>query len=77
MLFRIADYATTATDESVYIIGGYTYGAPEYLSIIAKYGDDKWTNVGSLKKGRKSHGAIIIEGTTMIIGGWHGSSGST
>ena len=43
---------------------------------IAKYSDGIWTKVGNLKHGRSYHGAITIEGRTMIIGGLYGS-GST
>ena len=73
--FRISDYATTSTAESVFIIGGWTGSTQS--SKIAKYSDGSWTKPGSLKKSRSSHGAITIEGITMIIGGWDGTIGST
>ena len=60
----------------MYIIGGLTDSSPLRSSTIAKYSDSSWTKPGSLKEGRSSHGAITIEGITMIIGGLDGS-GST
>ena len=74
---RISSYATTSTVDSVYIIGGLTRGSPWRSSTIAKYSDDIWTKTGSLKQARSYHGAITIEGITMIIGGWDGTSGET
>ena len=74
--FRISKYGTTSTAESVFIIGGYTKVSPYRSSTIAKYSDDVWTKSGSLKEARLGHGAITIEGITMIIGGLDGS-GST
>jgi len=73
---RISGYATASTDDSVYIISGYTNGSPKRSPTIAKYSNGSWTKTGSLKKSRSGHGAITIEGMTMIIGGWDGS-GST
>ena len=73
LYFRIYSYATTATEDAVFIIGGYT---SRRSSTIAKYSDDTWTNVGTLKKGRENHQAITIKGKTFIIGGWHENSGS-
>ena len=66
---RISSYATTSTDDSVYIIGGLTDSSPLRSSTIAKYSDSSWTKPGSLKQARSGHGAITIEGITMTIGG--------
>jgi len=71
---RIFKYATTSTEESVYVIGGLTewdtyFSYRPHSSIVAKYSNGIWTNVGSLKQGRYGHGAITTEGMTMIIGG--------
>ena len=74
--FRISSYATTSTADSVYIIGGFTFGSPKRSSTIAKYSEGSWTKTGSLKEGRSRHGAITIEGIIMIIGGVP-NSGST
>ena len=74
--FRIAYYATTHTEDSVYIIGGYTNGLPTKTSTIAKYKNDIWTIAGNLKHGRRNHGAITINERTMIIGGIR-NSGTT
>ena len=72
--FRIALYATTHTEDSVYIIGGTTRsgsvnGSSSKISTIAKYKDNMWTIAGNLKQARRAHGAITVEGKTMIIGG--------
>jgi len=71
---RISGYATASTAESVFIIGGWTRSIR--LSTIAKYSDGSWTKLGSLKQARNNHGAITIEGITMIVGGWDGIHGS-
>ena len=68
--FRIAGYATTHIEDSVYIIGGSTWGSPSRISTIAQYKDDIWTIAGNLKQVRDAHGAITVKGKTMIIGGW-------
>ena len=68
--FSIHGYATTHTEDSVYIIGGYTYGSPKVISTIAQYKDDIWTIAGNLKQARSHHGAIIVNGLVMIIGGY-------
>ena len=68
--FRISEYATTHTADSVYIIGGCTDdSAQTRLSTIAKYKNDIWTIAGNLKQARSSHGAITVNGLVMIIGG--------
>ena len=38
-------------------------------STIAKYKNDIWTIAGYLKQARYQHGAITINGRTIIIGG--------
>ena len=70
ILLRIAYYATTHTQESVFIIGGWTDGRPKKTSLIARYNDDNWTNVGSLNQAREAHGAIAIEEIVIILGGY-------
>ena len=72
--FRITEYATANTEDSVYIIGGYTGGSPERTSTIAKYKNDIWTIAGNLKQARNSHEAITVKGRTIIIGGYNGGS---
>ena len=57
--FRISNYATAHTEESVFIIGG-TNGPKQYTSTIARFKDDIWTNVGDLNQARHSHGAITL-----------------
>ena len=58
------------------IIGGYTGGSPNTISIIAEYRNGSWKNVGNLAQARNSHGAITSGPVTMIIGGnaYSGSS---
>ena len=73
--YSIRRYATTHTEDSVYIIGGYTDGSPLRTSTIAKYKNEIWTIAGNLKQGRSSHGAITVKERTIIIGGH--SYGST
>ena len=76
--FRIVGYATTHTEDSVYIIGGchwldfrsLGFGTPIRISTIAQYKDDIWTIAGNLKQARSAHGAITVKGKTMIIGGF-------
>ena len=67
---RIYAYATTHTEESVYIIGGSTDGSPRRTSTIAKYKNDIWAIAGKLQLARERHGAITVNGRTLIIGGW-------
>ena len=62
-------YATASTDESVFIIGGYTAGSPSYISTIAEYKDGNWKNVGNLAQARYAHGAITSGSITMVAGG--------
>ena len=74
--FSISDYATTHTEDSVYIIGGWTGSLPSRISTIAQYKDDIWTIAGNLKQARWKHGAITVKGKTIIIGGYP-ESGTT
>ena len=67
--FRICRYATTHTEDSVYIIGGFTGESPVSPSRIAKYKNDNWAIAGNLKQARMNHGAITVKGRTLIIGG--------
>ena len=66
--YSLYSYATTSTARSVYIIGGWT-GKENRISTIAKYNNAIWTNAGNLKEVRSAHGAITLEGLTMVIGG--------
>ena len=72
IVFRIAKYATTSSEESVYIIGGYngeSDGVSDVSSVIAEYKNDEWFNIGNLQQARSSHGAITSGSWTMVIGG--------
>ena len=68
---QISMYATTSTEESVFVIGGFTNISQEGLrtSTIAEYKDDEWNNAGNLKQARQAHGAITSCSLTMVIGG--------
>ena len=82
-LFRIRNYATAYTKNSVYIIGGrqndYGYYPKhrQMTAIIAQYNNDKWTEVGKLEKPRENHAAITVDGITMIFGGAYFSDHGT
>ena len=69
LYFSISRYATTSTEESVYIIGGDINESPWRSPTIAKYSDGIWTKPGSMVMGRIAHGAITIEERIIIIGG--------
>ena len=60
----IVEYSTTSTSEAAYIIGGYHTD-----DIIAEFKSNSWRQMGTLAKGRDSHGSITLNGETMIIGG--------
>ena len=75
-IFRISDYATASTSDSVLIIGGLTRGSPSRTSTIAEYKDGNWKNVGNLAQARYGHGAITSGSVTMVVGGYP-ISGST
>ena len=57
-------YATTATKDAAYVIGGYLT-----QDIVAEYKNDQWFRAENLKRGRYDHGAITIGKETLIIGG--------
>ena len=71
LFLRISHYATTTTEDSVYIIGGWSSGssAENRIPIIAKYKSDKWYNEGNIYQTRANHSAITYGPLTMIIGG--------
>ena len=60
----IAYYSTASTPEAAYIIGGYYT-----RNIIAEFKHDSWRQMGTLAKGRASHGSITLENELMVIGG--------
>ena len=61
----ISEYSTASTSEAAYIIGGvYTE------NIIAEFKNDSWRQMGTLRKGRSSHGTIQLGDEVMVIGGW-------
>ena len=70
-IFRISHYATAKTDQSVFIIGGFTAGRPgnDRIRTIAEYKDGSWRNAGNLVQARYNLGAITLGSTVMIVGG--------
>jgi len=60
-------YATASTEESVYIIGGYT--GSDTITTIGEYRNGKWNIAGNLSQARDSHAAISFRAYTMIVGG--------
>jgi len=58
-------YSTSSTSDAAYIIGGPSNG-----EIIAEFKNDRWRQLGTLKKGRSSHGSIVLSDETMVIGGY-------
>ena len=68
-------YATVSTADSVFIIGGITYGneadrSSSISSIIAQYKDDTWSMLGNLQQPRYRHSATLVDySKIMIIGG--------
>ena len=79
-IFRIAFFATVSTDDSVYVIGGFTghptedgYVSPMYSSVIAEYRDGSWNNMGNFVQARNVHGAMLLGSSIMIVGGWRES----
>ena len=62
---NIIYYSTASTSEAAYIIGGY----PITPRIIAEFRRNSWRLVGTLAKGRNTHGSITLNGETMVIGG--------
>ena len=73
LFFSISSYATTNTEDSVFIIGGLNYidqaGYGHNSNIIARFKHDQWTIAGYLKRARSGHGALTLGGVTMIMGG--------
>ena len=66
-------YATASTEESVYIIGGYTGynpGYPDRITTIGEYRNGKWSIAGNLSQARDCHAAISFGAYTMIVGGY-------
>ena len=65
-------YATTSTEDSLYIFGGWTvYSSTNAgrISNIAKYKNDQWFEVGNLNTARHGHSVITSGSLTFIIGG--------
>ena len=58
-------YSTSSTSNAAYIIGGYYT-----RDIIAEFKNDAWRQLGTLTKGRHSHGSIVLNDETMVIGGY-------
>ena len=76
LIFRISQYATASTSDSVYIIGGFTNGSPYQTSTIAEYNNESWKSVGNLAQARSGHGGITDGPITMVVGGYSASGSS-
>ena len=74
-LRELSEYATSHTEDSVYIIGGRQWTSAR-SSTIAQFKENEWTIAGYLKQHRYGHGAITVNGMTLIIGGNNGTSAS-
>ena len=48
-IFSNSDYAAAATENSVFILGGYGTNG---FSTIAQFKNEEWSNVGNLNKAR-------------------------
>ena len=60
--FSIYSYATTSTEDAVFIIGGINNE-----NRVAEYKNGKWTNVGDMEIMRIRTRSITFGGQTMII----------
>ena len=49
----------------------------EKTTTIARFKDNIWKKVGNLKEARNSHGAIHVNGITIIVGGCRFYGGSS
>ena len=58
-------YSTASTSKAAYIIGGRNT-----QNIIAEFKNGSWRRMGTLAKGRDSHGSIRLGNEVMVIGGW-------
>ena len=67
LLRRYSHYSVSSTSQAAFFIGGYDGGS--YLSIIAKYENDKWSLHGNLKRSRVAHASITYGTATIVIGG--------
>ena len=70
-VFSICFYATTHTETSVYIIGGWTGDSytGSRTTVIAEFKNEEWSVVGNLNQSRHVHGAIATGSLSMVIGG--------
>ena len=62
---------TTHTEESVFVIAGWSSTRIEIRrsNTIARFKDNSWAKIGSLKQARHNHSAITVEEITVIFGG--------
>ena len=65
--FRIGMYATTSTDSSVFIIGGFS--GSSVLSTVAEYKNGEWKKIGDLTQPRASSVAFNVGSSIKIMGG--------
>jgi|GEM_PF-641979 len=69
-----SDFAIAATDNDVYIFGGFD--GEEYLDTVEKYNPslEKFTNIPSMPTARSGAKAVLIEDKIYVVGG-HNESG--
>ena len=53
------------------------YNLLDKTTTIARFKDNIWKKVGNLKEARNSHGAIQLNGITIIVGGCRFYGGSS
>ena len=67
------DYSSVSINDFVLIIGGYCQktedGSREVHSIIAKFRNNVWTQVGNLMIPRRYHRSIVMNDRIYVVGG--------
>ena len=69
----IAYYSTVSTSDAAYIIGGYN--GRQSQDQIAEFKNNIWRQMGTLARGRDSHGSISMNDEFMVIGGDYNGEG--
>ena len=68
------DYSSISVNDFVLIFGGYcrktTETGHEVHSIIAKFRNNIWTQVGNLMIPRRYHRSILMNDRIYVVGGW-------
>ena len=61
-------YAVVSTTSAVYYYGGYD--GEDFQSQIAKFEDNQWSQVGSLKSPSTHHSIIEVDDSVLVVGGY-------